>query len=113
MGHSLRGHKIFDKQVDKAGEKIEIAHIYGAGNKCLHIACRNIDSYLSAYLEFWDLCGGDVILRAQGCNSTDKNGKLLKYIEHPKYKTMLRTALFTLNKNFYEAHDALLNFAEF
>lgn len=73
----------------------------------------NIDSYLTGYLDFWDLCAGDVIARAQGCHSTDEAGKLLKYEEHPKYKTALRFSVIARNKKFSEYINTLINFSEF
>ncbi len=45
-------------------EDFEIAHIGGAGNKAIHTALGNIDAYITAYLDYWDLCGGDVLVRA-------------------------------------------------
>jgi len=64
IGHTLRGDQSFFDAVERNHEKVRIAHVGGAGNKCLHLACGNIDTYMSGYLDFWDLCAGDVICRA-------------------------------------------------
>jgi len=79
----------------------------------LHVARGNIDAYISGYLDFWDLCAGDVIARAQGCNSTNESGKLLKYEEHPKYKSALSFSVIARNKKYSEYLHSLINFSEF
>jgi len=113
LGHTLGGYGEFRYQVEQSDGKLQIAHIGGAGNKCLHVALGNIDSYLSGYLDFWDLCAGDVIARAQGCYSTNELGKLLKYEEHPKYKTALSFSVIVRNKKYSEYLNTLIDFSEF
>lgn len=45
-------------------DDLQVAHLGGAGNKAIHVALGNIDAYLTFYLDYWDLCGGDVLVRA-------------------------------------------------
>ncbi len=45
---------------------VEVAHIGGAGNKCICVALGRIDAYILHYINYWDICGGDVLVKAQG-----------------------------------------------
>ena len=108
VGHTLRGTDILELM-----EQIpyfEIAHLGGAGNKCLHLAYESIDSYMNAYLDFWDLCGGDVIVRAVGGHSSDFDGNLLSYIETDHRGTCLYSAIFTINKTYFDSITSHLGY---
>ena len=94
--------------VDQYPERVRIAHIGGAGNKSIHLACKNIDAYASAYLDFWDVCAGDVICRAQGCFSADKKGNLIDYTEKQTSKCQLGFVLITRNQHYFEYLNNLM-----
>jgi fructose-1,6-bisphosphatase/inositol monophosphatase family enzyme len=47
-------------------EKIKILRYSGAGNKSLYVALGRLNGYFLHYMNFWDLCGGDVLVKAQG-----------------------------------------------
>ncbi len=59
----------------------------GAGHKCVRVALNDIDCYISQGLDFWDVCGGEVIVKALGGHVSDYIGNPLIYEESPVHKT--------------------------
>lgn len=55
--------------------------IGGAGNKCVHLALGNVDSYIYPSLGcmYWDLCAPESLIKAMGGQSTNLAYEKLKY----------------------------------
>lgn len=67
-----RGSKLLDFPTFE--QPMHIGDMGGAGQKSLRVALGHLDCYLSQGLDFWDLCGAEVIVRAVGGQVTDFKG---------------------------------------
>ena len=74
-----RGSKLLDFPTDE--QLVHIGDMGGAGHKSLRVALGPLDCYLSQGLDFWDLCGAEVIVRAVGGQVADFDGEAIRYIE--------------------------------
>ena len=85
-----------------------MAHYGGAGNKCVYVALGRINAYVMQYMNFWDICGGDVLVKAQGGTSTEFDFSPLIYDNGNKYAHFSST-IFTHNKPYYKRFTELLD----
>ena len=76
---TTRGSKLLD--LPPTEHPVHIGEMGGAGNKSLRAALGHLDCYLSQGLDFWDICGAEVIVRAVGGHVTDFKGEPIRYIE--------------------------------
>ena len=65
-----------------------LCEIGGAGNKCVHVALSRIDCYISMSLEKWDICAGEVIVKACGGWVSDFKGNQIDY-ENPTIESVV------------------------
>ena len=45
---------------------IKVQKCGGAGNKSVYVAIGRLNGYFLHYMNYWDLCGGEVLVKAQG-----------------------------------------------
>ena len=77
-----------------------LCEIGGAGNKCIHVALSRIDCYASDNLDKWDMCAGEVIVRALGGWVSDYNGYPLSYEESESVE--VKSVIVCGSKEIYE-----------